>query len=141
MLMTDSLDERFSDDYQVAPTSLPDDSRPALSHEVVATYVADAARAVPGIVDLHTSSWKGFSSRMRETHSQGVVVRDAPSGVVDVEIHARVAWDVYIPGLARQVEAAVRQRVTALLSVDLGTVTLFVDEIAGPVEVGTPAEG
>ena len=34
-----------------------------------------------------------------------------------------------------------RQRVTALLSVDLGTVTLFVDEIAGPMEVDRAAGG
>ena len=77
---------------------------------------------------------------MRETHAQGVVIRDS-SDSVDVEIHARVAWDVYVPGLAREVEEAVRQRVVALLSIDLSKVTLFVDQIAGPMEVTTPAEG
>jgi uncharacterized alkaline shock family protein YloU len=139
--MTDSLDERFTEDYQVAPTPFSDDSRPSLSHEVIATYVADAARGVSGIVDLHTSPWKGFSARMRETHSQGVVVRDAPSGIVDIEIHAQVAWGVHIPDLARKVEEAVRRQVTALLSIDLGTVTLFVDQITGPLEAGVAAEG
>jgi uncharacterized alkaline shock family protein YloU len=139
--MNDAQDESFSGDFHVAPAPYPDDTRPSLSHEVIATYVADAARAVPGILELHTSPWKGFSSRMRETHTQGVIVRDSPPDAVDIEIHARVAWDVYIPDLARQVEEAVRQRVTALLSIDLSTVTLFVDEIAAPMEVGTPAEG
>ena len=139
--MTDPQDERFLEDLQIGPTPYADDTRPSLSHEVVATYVADAARSVSGVVHLHTSPWKGFSSRMRETHAQGVVVRDAPPDSVDVEIHARVAWDVYIPDLAREVEEAVRQRVTALLCIDLSTVTLFVDEIAGPMEVSTPAEG
>lgn len=139
--MTDSLDERFTEDYQVAPAPFADDSRPSLSHEVIATYVADAARGVAGIVDLHTSPWKGFSARMRETHSQGVVVRDSPSGSVDIEIHAQVAWGVHIPDLARKVEEAVRRQVTALLSIDLGTVTLFVDGITGPAEAGIAAEG
>jgi uncharacterized alkaline shock family protein YloU len=139
--MTDPQDELFSGDIQMAPTPCADDTRPSLSHEVVATYVADAARSVTGVVDLHTSPWKGFSSRMRETHAQGVVVRDSPPDSVDVEIHARVAWDVHIPDLAREVEEAVRQRVTALLCIDLSTVTLFVDQIVGPMEVVTPAEG
>ncbi len=139
--MTHTQDDQFSEDLDVTSTGYTDDTKPSLSHEVVATYVGDAARSVPGILELHTSSWKGFSSRMRETHSQGVVIRDTPPGNVDVEIHARVAWDVYIPDLARDVEEAVRERVSALLSIDLGTVTLFVDEIAGPMEVGTAAEG
>ncbi len=139
--MTDPRDEVFSEDLQGTSTPYVDDTRPSLSHEVIATYVADAARSVSGVLDLHTSPWKGFSSRMRETHAQGVVVRDCPPESVDVEIHARVAWDVYIPELAREVEEAVRQRVTALLSIDLSTVTLFIDAIAGPMEVATAAEG
>ncbi len=103
--------------------------------------MADAARSVPGIVDLHASAWKGLSSRVRDVHTGGVIIRDAQPGSVDVEIHARVAWGSAIPELARDVEEAVRQRVSGLLSLDLGTVTLFVDAIAGPMEVGTPKEG
>lgn len=140
-LMTHAQDDRFSGDLESAAAAFADDTRPSVAHEVIATYIGDTARSVPGIVELHSSSWKGFSARMRETHAQGVVIRDTPPGAVDVEIHARVAWDVYIPRLAEEVEEAVRERVTALLSIELGTVTLFVDEIAGPLEVGTQAEG
>jgi len=68
------------------------------------------------------------------------VVKDSDPGAVDVEIHARVAWGTVIPELAQKVEKAVRERVTALLSINLGVVTLFVDEITGPVEVGTSEE-
>ena len=139
--MAHAKDDGFSEDLEVTATAYADEDKPSLSHEVIATYVGDAARSVPGVVDLHTSPWKGFSARMRETHSQGVVIRDSPPGAVDVEIHARVAWDVYIPRLAQEVEEAVRDRVRALLSIDLGTVTLFIDEIAIPMEVGTRAEG
>ncbi len=118
-----------------------DESRPQLAPEVIATYVADAARSVPGIVELHASPWKGFSSRMREVHSGGVIIRDNEPDPMDIEIHVRVAWGTVIPELAGEVEEAVRERVTALLSTDLGTVTLFVDEIAGPMEVAAPREG
>jgi uncharacterized alkaline shock family protein YloU len=130
-------EEFYTGDLQVAPVPFTDDLMPSLSHEVIAAYIADAARSVSGITHLHTSPWKGFSSRMRETHTQGVVIRDASSsGSVDVEIHARVAWNVHIPDLAREVEEAVRERVTALLCIELNSVTLFVDEIEGPAEVG-----
>jgi uncharacterized alkaline shock family protein YloU len=139
--MTQTQDERLSGDLPVTPTSFADEAQPSLSHEVVATYVADAARSVHGIVGLHASTWKGLSSRVRDVHTGGVVIRDAEPGSVDVEIHARVAWGSAIPELARDVEGAVRQRVSGLLSLDLGTVTLFVDAIAGPMEVGTPKEG
>jgi uncharacterized alkaline shock family protein YloU len=138
--MAQSQDERFSEDLLVTPPQFAGEEGPSLSHEVIASYVADAARSVQGIVDLHASPWKGLSSRVREARTGGVVIRESQPGSVDVEIHARVAWGMAIPELARQVEEAVRQRVTALLSLDLETVTLYVDEIAGPVEVGTPKE-
>ena len=137
-------DHPYSQGFETAEEAVEthlDDTRPSLSHEVIATYVGDAARSVRGILDLYTSPWKGFSARMRETHTQGVVIRDTPPGTVDVDIHARVAWDVNIPDLAQKVEAAVRERVAALLSIDLNTVTLFVDEISGPMEAGARTEG
>ena len=134
-------DERSSGDHPVAPASQGDETRPSLSHDVIATYVADAARSVPGVADLHASAWKGFSSRVREVHSGGVIIRDNEPEPADVEIHARVTWGTAIPELAGKVEAAVRERVTALLDLELGSVTLFVDEIAGPMEVDTAQEG
>jgi uncharacterized alkaline shock family protein YloU len=143
--MADSQDERISGDIPTTPTQyaqsqFADQEGPSVSHVVIATYAADAARSVHGIVDLRTSTWKSLSSRVRETHSGGVVIKDAEPGSVDVEIHARVAWGSVIPELAGQVEMAVRERVTALLNINLGVVTLFVDEIAGPVEVSTLEE-
>ena len=87
-----------------------------------------------GIVALHPSHWRSISSRVRETRSGGVVVRDRETGGVDVDIHAEVAWGSVIPELAADVETAVRRRVTGLLNLDLDCVTFYVDEIAGPLE-------
>jgi uncharacterized alkaline shock family protein YloU len=139
--MTQADDERLSGDLSAAPTDFTDEEGPAVSHVVIASYVADAARSVPGVAELHTSAWKGLSPRVRETHSGGVVIKEAQPGTVDVGIHARVAWGTPIPELARQVEEAVRRQVTALLNLDLGSVTLFVDEISGPGEAGSSKEG
>jgi uncharacterized alkaline shock family protein YloU len=130
--MAQSQDERLSGDLPVAPADFEDDDSPSLSHDVVAAYVADAARSVKGVIDLHYPPWKGLSSRVREMRAGGIVVRDGGPGVVDLDIHVKIAWGTAIPELARAVENAVRQRVSALLSIDAGKVTLFVDEIAAP---------
>ena len=132
--MTDSVDERLSGDLPVAPNQFDEDEGPAVSHAVIASYVADAARSVRGIVDLHTSPWKGFQSRVREIHSGGVVLKESEMqpGTVDVGIHVRVAWGVAIPELARTVEENVRRQAMALLNLELGAVTLYIDEIAPP---------
>jgi uncharacterized alkaline shock family protein YloU len=66
------------------------------------------------------------------------VVKDSPGGSVELEVHARVAWGSFIPQLACDVEKAVRERMTALLDLDLEEVTLFVDEIAVPKGARTP---
>ena len=139
--MAQPQDERLSGDLPMTPSEFEDEERPSLSHDVVATYVADAVRSVDGVVDLHSSPWKGLSSRVREMRAGGIVVRDGGPGVVDLDIHVRVAWGAGIPELARQVEEAVRQRCAALLSIEPGTVTLFVDEIAAPAEAGFCKEG
>lgn len=133
--MTDSQDERLSGDLPVAPTQYDEQEAPSVSHVVIASYVADAARSVRGIVELHHSPWK-FSPRARETQSGGVVIKEseAEPGTVDVGIHVRVAWGARIPDLARKVEEAVRRQASALLNLELGTVTLYIDEIAGPSE-------
>lgn len=130
--MVEPEDEILSGDMPVPLGHLSDEERPLVSHEVIASYVADAARSVPGIVELHASHWKKLSPKVRETRSGGVVVKDTATGAVEVEIHARVAWGSVIPELARKVERAVRERMTGLLSIDLDAVTLFVDEIAAP---------
>ncbi len=139
--MAQPQDERLSGDLPMAPSDFDDEERPSLSHDVVATYVADAVRSVDGVVDLHSSPWKGLSTRVRELHAGGIVVRDGGPGVVDLDIHVRIAWGAVIPELARQIEEAVRQRTTALLNIELGNVTLFVDEIAPPAEAGLCKEG
>jgi uncharacterized alkaline shock family protein YloU len=139
--MAQAQDDRLSGDLPVAPSEFEEEERPSLSHDVVATYVADAVRSVDGIVDLHFPAWKTLTPRVREMHAGGIVVRDAGPGAVDLDVHVRVAWGAVIPELAGQVEQAVRERVTALLSIELGTITLYIDEIAAPAEAGICKEG
>lgn len=132
--MVEPEDERLSGDMPVPLGQLRQTDEPLVSHDVIARYVADAARSVDGIIQLYESHWKKLSSRVREVRSGGVVVRDSALGGIEVEIHAQVAWGTVIPDLAREVEQAVRDKMSGLLSLDLNAVTLFVDEISYPGE-------
>jgi len=134
-------DDQYSGDLPATPAELADDASPAISHEVIASYIAEAVRSVEGVVDLHTSPWRGLSSRRREIQTGGVELKDSGAETVDAEIHVSVAWGAVIPELARRVDEAVRERVLGIMNIELGTVTLYVDEIAGPMEVGSPQEG
>jgi len=132
--MAETHEDTLSGDVPVPPSQFSDSERPLVSHEVIASYVADAALSVSGIAALHCSHWKKLSSRVRETRTGGIVVRDAGPGSIDVEVHARVTWGSFIPELARKVEAAVSERMAGLLGIELEAVTLFVDEIATPAD-------
>ena len=130
--MADPQEERASGDVTVPPAQFSEAERPLVSHEVVASYVADAALSVEGIDALHCSHWKKLSSRTRELRTGGIVIKDAGPGAIDIEVHARVEWGSVIPELAGKVEKAVHDRLAALLGIELEAVTLFVDEIADP---------
>jgi len=111
-----------------------------VSHAVVATYVADAARSVKEVVALRSSPWRSISPWSRDAGPAGVVVRETDSGLLDVGVHVCLAWGSVIPEVAAKVEQAVREHVRALLDMELGAITLFVDDITDPTEVTSPQE-
>jgi uncharacterized alkaline shock family protein YloU len=133
-------DERLAGEMPVAPSQFNEETRPSLSTDVIARYVVDAVRSVPGIEGLHGSHWQDLSARVRESHTRGAVVRETAPGAIEVEVHVRVAWGVSIPDLAPQVEEAVRDRVRGLLDLEISRVALFIDEIEGPAKA-TPQSG
>ena len=107
--MAQPQDDRLSGDLPVAPSEFEDEERPSLSHDVVATYVADAVRSVEGVADLHSSPWKGLSPRVREMHAGGIVVRDGGPGVVAARQSGDfIRWRDYYDHLGRRSAPAVR---------------------------------
>jgi uncharacterized alkaline shock family protein YloU len=112
---------------------IADDDRPQVKEDVVATYVADTVRHIPGISQLRGNPWQAFSERMHsEVPTKGVLIKTVGPGVIEVEVHVRVGWDVPIPVLAQEVQEQVARRVESLLDLDVRRVTLYVDEIEGP---------
>lgn len=110
-----------------------DAGRPLVADDVIATYVADAARAVPGIRELHGNPWQELSEKVRsEIPTKGVTVHWTTPGTVHVDVHVKVAWGSNIPALADRVQECVTRKVESLLDLDVERVTLFVDEIETP---------
>jgi uncharacterized alkaline shock family protein YloU len=120
-----------------APSASPADAdRPLVKEDVVATYVADTVRHIPGVSQLHGNPWQAFSERMHsDVPTKGVLIKTVAPGVIEVEVHVRVGWDVAIPTLAQEVHEQVARRVESLLDLDVRRVTLYVDEIEGPAAV------
>lgn len=110
-----------------------DTDKPLVAEEVVATYIADAARTVPGVVELHGSTWQELSERVRvDVPTKGILIHWSGPAVIAVDVHVKVAWGTVIPKLARSVQEAVIRKVESLLDIAVERVTLYVDEIDLP---------
>jgi uncharacterized alkaline shock family protein YloU len=124
------------DDDQIPRETVPGreaTGRPLVADEVIATYVADAARNVSGIVELHGNPWQELSEKVRSEHpAKGVLVHWSDPATVTVDVHVKVAWGATIPHLAQRVQESVTRKVESLLDIAVERVTLYVDEIETP---------
>jgi uncharacterized alkaline shock family protein YloU len=106
---------------------------PSVAEDVVAAYVADAVRCVPGVAGLRSSPWRSLGHKTVGSR-EGVVVRMQGPQVVEIAVHLKVAWGAVIPEVARQVQDMVRRRLQALLDMEVAGVVVHVDEVEAPSE-------
>jgi uncharacterized alkaline shock family protein YloU len=96
------------------------ESHASISHEILASYAADAAREVRGVrglVDGHLPRRGGV--RVSETE-----------GALRFELHLAVDWGASIPELGRVVQERVREYVGRMTDLRVEQVEVVVDEIA-----------
>jgi uncharacterized alkaline shock family protein YloU len=94
-----------------------------ISSDVLATYVADAAREVDGV--------RGLVESTLHRH-KGVRVLEADGGV-RIELHIAVDWGASIPAVATELQQRVSVYLARIASVEAEAVDVVVDEIApGP---------
>lgn len=93
-----------------------------ISHDVLASYAADAAREVPGVRGLVERHLPG---------RRGVRI-DEHDGRVTVELHLGVDWGVSIPELGRRVQARVADYLARMADVRPAAVDVVVDDV-GPL--------
>jgi uncharacterized alkaline shock family protein YloU len=99
------------------------DGEALISHDVLASYAADAAREVPGVRGLVERHLPG---------RRGVRIAEQ-DGRVTVELHVGVDWGVSIPELGRRVQARVADYLARMADVRPASVDVVVDDV-GPRE-------
>jgi len=121
-------------DMPVRPEHIEDD-RPLVAADVVARYVAETVRRMPGIEQLHGSALEGLTHIVgMGGPAKGIVVHEPTADSVEIDIHVRVCWGVIIPDLARSLRQEVARTVESLLDLSVERVTLFVEEVGPPAE-------
>jgi len=101
-----------------------------ISHAVIATYAAAAAREVEGVHAL-TASGCAPLERRADPERAGVRVAAGAEGL-EVELHIVTAWDAPIPAVAAQVEDAVRSYLESMVALEVAIVSVHVDDVAAP---------
>jgi uncharacterized alkaline shock family protein YloU len=92
----------------------------SISHEILASYAADAAREVDGVrglVDGHLP------------RRGGVRVSDS-DGTLKLELHLAVEWGASLPELGQAVQERVREYVGRMTDLRVEAVDVVVDEIS-----------
>jgi uncharacterized alkaline shock family protein YloU len=95
------------------------DGQATISSDVLASYAADAACEVEGVVGLASSSLplrRGVRVLIEET-------------AVRVELHLRVEWGASIPQIGRAVQERVREYLERMADVRDARVDVVVDEV------------
>jgi uncharacterized alkaline shock family protein YloU len=92
----------------------------SVSSDIIASYAADAAREVDGVVDLVES---------RLPWHKGVRVFEE-GGLVQVEVHLAVAWGVSIPAVGGQVQDRVTEYLLRMAQLEVGSVNVVIQEIS-----------
>jgi uncharacterized alkaline shock family protein YloU len=91
----------------------------SVSSDIIASYAADAAREVEGVLDLVEG---------RLARHKGVRVLEE-GGIIGVELHLAVAWGASIPQVGGQVQARVAEYLLRMLQLEVGSVDVVIDEI------------
>ena len=105
-----------------------------ISHAVIAAYAAAAAREVAGVHAL-TGGHLGRLERRGDPDRLGVRVATAGEGV-DLEVHLVTEWGASIPAVAATVDRSVRTYLAAMVDLDVGTLSVVVDDTAAPEPAG-----
>jgi uncharacterized alkaline shock family protein YloU len=98
------------------------DGEALISHDVLASYAADAALEVPGIrglVDGHLPGRRGVRIAAEE-------------GRVAVELHVEVEWGASVPEVGARVQRRVAEYLAQMADVHPASVDVVVDEVAEP---------
>jgi uncharacterized alkaline shock family protein YloU len=101
-----------------------------ISHAVIATYAASAAREVPGVRGI-SDGHLGLLERRAEPDRAPRGVRVLADGDhIALELHVVAEWGAILPDVAAAVQAAVREYLSAMIDLDVRDVAVVIDDVA-----------
>ena len=113
---------------EVQPSVYSEGVKAHISHEVIATYAADAVRDVPGVTGLASAS---LPQRLTTREGVRVIAREeAGGGAIDLDLHVLLAPGASCRDLGRQIGRAVRSYLGTMTDLRVGRVRCFVEGIA-----------
>jgi uncharacterized alkaline shock family protein YloU len=103
-----------------------------ISHAVIATYAAAAAREVTGVRGI-PDGHLGLLERRAEPDRAPRGVRVLTEGErLTLEVHVVAEWGSLLPDVAAEVQRAVRDYLAAMIELDVEEVAVVVDDVAAP---------
>jgi uncharacterized alkaline shock family protein YloU len=93
--------------------------RASISHEILASYAADAAGEVDGV--------RGLVASHLPRH-RGVRLSEEEGGL-RLELHVEVDWGASIPDVGKELQRRVRDYLGRMADIELAAVDVVVDEI------------
>jgi uncharacterized alkaline shock family protein YloU len=101
-----------------------------ISHAVIATYAAAAAREVAGVRGI-SDGHLGLLERRAEPDRAPRGVRVLADGEhIGLELHLVAEWGAMLPDVAAAVQAAVREYLSAMIDLDVRDVAVVIDDVA-----------
>jgi uncharacterized alkaline shock family protein YloU len=101
-----------------------------ISHAVIATYAAAAAREVAGVRGV-SDGHLGLLERRAEPDRAPRGVRVLADGdEVALELHVVAEWGARLPDVAAAVQKAVREYLAAMIELDVRQVAVVIDDVA-----------
>lgn len=100
-----------------------------ISHEVIATYAADAVRDVAGVADLASAS---LGQRLMTRDGVRVTIRDGddPAASIDLDVHVLVEPGTACRRAGEAVASAARGYLAAMTDLRVRHVRCFVEGVA-----------
>lgn len=101
-----------------------------ISHAVIATYAAAAAREVPGVRGI-SDGHLGLLERRAEPDRapRGVRVLADGDGIA-LELHVVAEWGARLPDVAAALQSAVRDYLAAMIELEVRQVAVVIDDVA-----------
>ena len=98
------------------------------SPEVIATYVWDAIKGLPGLADLHRSTLQSLGERVH-LDRLGPVRLEEREGRLVLDLHVDITPAARLPELVPQIRAAVRSYLHSMTGIDPDEIAVHVDDI------------